>query len=49
MPDTHEPPEALTLLFKDTIPDLEMHGWEMTAVEVAYPPAGDDESDAPHW
>ena len=41
MPDTHEPPEALTLLFKHTIPDLEMHGWEMTAVEVAYPPAGE--------
>ena len=37
---SQNPLETITLLFKHSIPDIDMHDWEMTAVEVAYPPGG---------
>lgn len=38
--DTQTSLETVRLVLKQPIPNIDMHDWEMTAVEVAYPPGG---------
>ena len=34
-------PGARKIVFEHDLPDLNLHGWSVTAVEVSYPPDGD--------
>ena len=40
MSDTQNSLETIRLLLKQPIPSIDMRDWEMTAVEVTYPPGG---------